>query len=151
MHFQCIQIKVLYINERDTQKVFNFIQINMGAGTRPNSAIWTIWRPQRSTFNERLLNRSCLYYWKGYPALWEPYILRRVDQLDTMVFGHFKYAARHFMTSKWFFEVFEVEGRGRDSRSKLTVQHKMGYRWNRLDLRNSKMSTEKSGTGSVRF
>ena len=27
-------------------------------------------------------------------------ILRRVDQLDTMVFGHFKYAARHFMTSK---------------------------------------------------
>ena len=39
---------------------------------------------------------------KKFPsiALWEPYILRRVDQLDTMVFGHFKYAARHFMTSK---------------------------------------------------
>ena len=53
--------------------------------------------------------------------------------------------------TKNFFEVFEVEGRGRDSRSKLTVQHKMGYRWNRLDLSNSKMSTEKSGTGSVRF
>ena len=54
---------------------------------------------------------------------------------------------------KNFFEVFEVEGRGRgrDSRSKLTVQHKIGYRWNRLDLRNSKMSTEKSGTVSVRF
>ena len=33
-------------------------------------------------------------------SLWEPYILRRVDQLDTMFFGHFKYAARHFMTSK---------------------------------------------------
>ena len=33
-------------------------------------------------------------------ALWEPYILRRVDQLGTMAFGHFKYAARHFMTSK---------------------------------------------------
>ena len=54
---------------------------------------------------------------------------------------------------KKFFEVFEVEGRGRgrDSRSKLTVPHKMGYRWNRLDLRNSKMSTEKSGTVSVLF
>ena len=95
--------------------------------------------------------------------LWEPYILRRVDQLDTMVFGHFKYAARHFMTSKMtflqkkIFEVFEVEGRGRgrgrgrDSRSKLTVPHKMEYRWNRLDLRNSKMSTGIYGTGSVRF
>ena len=33
-------------------------------------------------------------------ALWEPYILRRVHQLDKMFFGHFKYAARHFMTSK---------------------------------------------------
>ena len=41
---------------------------------------------------------------------------------------------------KNFFEVFEVEsrGRGRDSRSKLTVPHKMGYRWNRLDLRKFK-------------
>ena len=38
------------------------------------------------------------------PNVWhplsEPYILRRDDQLDTMFFGHFKYAARHFMTSK---------------------------------------------------
>ena len=30
----------------DTLKVFNFIQINMGAGARPILAIWTIWRPQ---------------------------------------------------------------------------------------------------------
>ena len=63
------------------------------------------------------------------------------------------YDFKMIFLQKKFFEVFEVEGRGRgrDSRSKLTVQHKMGYRWNRLDLRNSKMLTEKSGTGSVRF
>ena len=36
-------------------------------------------------------------------ALWEPYLVGRVDQLDTMFFGHFKYAVRHFMTSKGFF------------------------------------------------
>ena len=87
-------------------------------------------------------------------ALWGPYILRRVDQLDKMFFGHFKYAARHFMTSKWFFckkKFWGFRGRRPRSRSKLTVQHQMGYRWNRLDLRNSKMSTENSETVSVRF
>ena len=43
----------------DTLKVFNFIQIDMGAGTRPILAICTIWGPQRGTFNARLLNGSC--------------------------------------------------------------------------------------------
>ena len=38
-----------------------------------------------------------------------------------------------------------------DQGSILTLQPQMGYRWNRLDPRNSKMLTEKSGTGSVRF
>jgi len=36
-------------------------------------------------------------------------------------------------------------------RSILTLQSQMGYRWNRLDPRNSKMLTDKSVTGSVRF
>ena len=63
------------------------------------------------------------------------------------------YDFKMIFLQKNFFEVFEVEGwgRGQDLRSNLTLQPKMGYRWNRLDLRNSKILTEKSGTGSVRF
>ena len=59
--------EVVCTTDGDTLKVFNFIQINMGAGARPILAIWTIWRPQWGSFNACLLNRSCLYYWKGHP------------------------------------------------------------------------------------
>ena len=59
--------EVVCTTDGDTLKVFNFIQINMGAGARPILAIWTIWRPQRGTCSACLLNKSCLYYWKGHP------------------------------------------------------------------------------------
>ena len=66
--------------------------------------------------------------WNCHNALWEPYVVRRVHKLHRL-----------------FLCISSMQ------RSILTLQPQMGYRWNRLDPRNSKMSTEKSGTGSVRF
>ena len=59
---QVYLIEVVYTIGSDTLKVFNFIKINMGSGTRLILAIRTIWRPLRGTYNACLLNRSCLYY-----------------------------------------------------------------------------------------
>ena len=68
----------------------------MGCVTGPSPTSWAPpGTPRCATFFLNAMGTGLLAM-----ALWEPYILRRVDQLDTMVFGHFKYAARHFMTSK---------------------------------------------------
>ena len=55
-------IEVARTVDGDILKVFNFIPINMGAAARPILTTWTIWMPQRGTFNTCLLNINCLNY-----------------------------------------------------------------------------------------